>query len=280
MNQLDQAYSVIVQIADNQSQSQAVIYRYEELNAELLLKCASPGRNSPLFERIALNEGLNGQVARERRTMVVHDANHLPPDVISIKQSDPGMYSFVVIPIKFKDQYYGNLGLRHEDVGHFRGTDIHFYEGLAQQLASTIYRLEAAQERQEFEQRALAAEEMSLIGQSAFEVTHRLGNDLGLVNLYISDIHSELEKQGVTNGLISKKLNNISQAVQHVLTFSGDLKQELARLGAKEDMAGEPTLLSSKSLLEEAKNRHMCLQTFRFVCKLRTIWRWYAVFIV
>src|SRR5439155_2537373 len=114
--------------------------------------------------------------------------NNLPLDVASVKQSDPKMHSFVVTPILFKDRYYGNLGLRHEDVGHFRGTDIHFFEGLAQQLASTIYRLETAQARQELEQRALSAEEMSSIGQSAFEVTHRLSNDLGLIGLYISNI--------------------------------------------------------------------------------------------
>ena len=278
LDQLDQAYNFVVNIANDQSQSQSVIYCYDEENASLVLNCASSYRNSPLFDRIELNEGLNGQVARERRTIVVHDANHLPPDVISIKQSDPGMYSFVVTPIMFKDRYYGNLGLRHEDVGHFRGTDIHFFEGLSQQLATTIHRLEAAQERQEFEQRALAAEEMSLIGQSAFEVTHRLGNDLGLVNLYISDIHSELEKLGVANGLISKKLNSISQAVQHVLSFSGDLKQELARLGAKEEMAGEPTMISSRTLLEEAKesaqlpaNISICLQIEDDVAMVRGI---------
>ncbi len=153
LDQLDQAYNVVVHIADNQSQSQAVIYRHDKANSELVLKCASPYRKAPLFESIKSNEGLNGQVARERRTIVIDDANHLPPDVISIKQSDSGMYSFVVTPIMFKDQYYGNLGLRHEDVGHFRGTDIYFYEALAQQLAGTIYRLETAQERQEFEQR-------------------------------------------------------------------------------------------------------------------------------
>jgi GAF domain-containing protein len=252
LEELEQAYEVVVQIAGRQSQSQAVIYRYDETNEELILKRFSPYRHSPLFERIKSHEGLNGQVARERRTIVIHDANHLPPDVISIKQSDPSMYSFVVTPILFKDQYYGNLGLRYEDVGHYRGTDIHFFEGLAQQLASTIYRLESAQARQEFEQRALASEEMSSIGQSAFEVTHRLGNDLGLVNLYISDIKLELEHLGVTNEFVSKKLENIRQSVQSVLSFSGELKQELAKLGAKEEMAGELVLMSPRMLLDEA----------------------------
>jgi signal transduction histidine kinase len=174
----------------------------------------------------------------------------LPPDVISIKQSDPGMCSFVVTPIMFKDRYYGNLGLRHEDVGHFRGTDIHFFEGLAQQLASTIYRLETAQAHQEFEQRAKSAEEMSSIGQSAYEVTHRLGNDLGLVESYVGDIQLELESLGINNNFVSRKLENIVQAVRTVLDLSRELKYQLASLGATDEAASEPIIISPRLLLE------------------------------
>ena len=92
---------------------------------------------------------------------------------------------------------------------------------------------------------------MSSIGQSAYEVTHRLGNDLGLVDSYIADIQTEQEKLGVTSTYIARKLENIRQSVQAVLSFSGDLKQELAKLG--EEMAGEPVVLSPKVLLEEAR---------------------------
>ena len=251
LEQLEQAYEVVIQIADKQSQSQAVIYRYDETNAELVLKCASPHQNAPLFKRIQFNEGLNGQVARERRTIVVHDANHLPTDVISIEKTDPRMHSFLVTPMVFKDQYYGNLGLRHEDVGHFRGTDINFFEGLAQQLASTIYRLETAQARQEFEQRALSAEEMSSIGQSAYEITHRLGNDLGLVESYVDDIKLELESLGVNSKFVFRKLKNIVQAVRTVLDLSRELKHQLASLGATDESASEPIIISPRLLLEE-----------------------------
>jgi signal transduction histidine kinase len=183
----------------------------------------------------------------------VHDANHLPPDVISIKQSDPEMYSFIVTPIMFKDRYYGNLGLRHEDVGHFQGTDIHFFEGLAQQLASTIYRLETAQARQVYEQRAVSAEEMSSIGQSAYEVTHRLGNDLGLVESYVSDIQLELGSLDVDSEFIFRKLENIVQAVRTVLNLSRELKNQLASLGATDEAASEPVIISPASLLEELR---------------------------
>ncbi len=196
LEQIEQAYEVVVQIADTQSQSQVFIYRYDEEieNAEFTLRFSSPDRHAPLFTTIGVNEGMNGHVARTRTKLLINDTHNLPPDIPAIKLSDPQIRSFLIIPILFNDQYYGNLGLRHEEVGHFRGTDILFFEWLAQELASTIHRLETVKARQEFEQRAQAEEEMSSIGQSAFEVTHRLGNDLGLVELYIADIRTELEQ--------------------------------------------------------------------------------------
>ncbi len=101
LEQLEQAYDVVVHIAARQSQSQAVIYRYDETNAEVVLKRSSPYRQAPLFDQIKLNEGLSGQVAREQRTIVVHDSDNLPPDVAPIKQSDPSMHSLVVTPIRY-----------------------------------------------------------------------------------------------------------------------------------------------------------------------------------
>ena len=250
-SQLERAYTIVVQIAESQSESQVVIYRFHEEKADLTLVSASH-REASLFERIYQDEGLNGQVARERRTLVIDDVDHLPPDIISIKQSDPTMHSLVVTPIFFENQYYGNLGLRHRDIGYFRGTDINFFEALAQQLANTIYRLETVRQRQDFEQRALSAEEMSSIGQSAFEVTHRLGNDLGLVDTYLSTIRSEIDHQGVKNSVVNKKLEQIRESVNGVLSFSRVLKEELANLGAREEMVGGPAVILPKVLLTEA----------------------------
>lgn len=250
--ELELAYDIILHIAEEHSQSQVFIRRYDENTQELVMIRTSKSQQFPLSSRKNLDVGINGQVARERRTIVIHDTNNPPTDVVSAQLSDPTTRSLFITPIMFKDQYYGNLGLRHKEVGYFQGTDLIFFEGLAQQLASTIYRLETAQARQEFEQRALSAEEMSSIGQSAFEVTHRLGNDLGLIEFYVSDIHSELEKLGVTNAFLSQKMEDIVQSVQAVLSFSTDLKNELAKMGDKEKAAGEPVLVSPEELLEEA----------------------------
>jgi len=182
---------------------------------------------------------------------VIFDINN-PPAGVSVSLSDPMTHSLAIMPIKFKDQYYGNLGLSHEDIGYFQGTDINFYEGLAQQLASTIYRLETAQERQDFKQRAISAEAMSSIGQIAFELTHRWGNDLGLVRSYVNDIRSELKALNVTSTFISEKLENIVRAARAVLNLSKELKQALTRTG--EAIAGEPVIIEPRILLEEAQN--------------------------
>ena len=47
-----------------------------------------------------LSEGVNGQVARERRTIVVPDVRTPPPDVHDVRPSDPDMRSLVIAPQK------------------------------------------------------------------------------------------------------------------------------------------------------------------------------------
>jgi len=274
--QLEQAYDAILQIAEDYSQSQVVIRRYDENNQELVMIRTSKSQYSSFFGRKNLDVGINGQVARERRTIVISNTNNPPPEVVSAHLSDPTTRSLLITPIMFKDQYYGNLGLRHKEVGYFRKTDVIFFEGLAQQLASTIYRLETARERQEFEQRAISAETMSSIGQIAFELTHRWGNDLGLVRSYVNDIRSELKTLNVTSTFISEKLENIVRAAGAVLNLSKELKQALVRTG--EAIVSKPVVIEPGILLEEAQdatslpsNIEICLEIDNDVAAVRVI---------
>jgi len=249
-SQLDQAYDTVLHLAEEHSQCKVVIRRYDDETQELVLMGATEPGQFPLYRRTKLDEGVNGQVAQERRTIVIQDTHNPPPDVVPPKLSDPMTHSLVITPIFFKDRYYGNLRLSHEQINHFHGTDILFFEGLAQQLASTIYRLETTQEHYKLEQRAIAAEAMSSIGQAAFELTHRLGNDLGLVRTYVNSIRTEFERLGGKSLVISEKLEAIVQAVRKVLDLSKRLKQELLRWG--EAKGGEPVVIHPSVLLEEA----------------------------
>src|SRR5260370_5362853 len=133
---------------------------------------SEPGQ-LPLHRRTKLDEGVNGQVAQVRRTIVIQDTHNPPPDVVPPKLSDAMTHSLVITPILFKDRYYGNLRLSHEQVDHFHGTDILFFDVLAPQLASTIYRLGTAQEPHELQQRATAPQAISSISQTPFQLTHR-----------------------------------------------------------------------------------------------------------
>ena len=184
--------------------------------------------------------------------MVIYNIERLPSDSVPAQLSGMEGRSFVITPIKFKERNYGIFVLGYQDVGHFRDADVHFFEGLTQQLASTIYRLETARERQEFGQRAREAEAMSSIGQIAFELTHRWGNDLGLVRSYVNDIRSEVKSLGVINPFIDEKLENIVQAAGTVLNLSKELKQAMVHTG--EAMISEPVVMAASVLLEEAQH--------------------------
>jgi GAF domain-containing protein len=237
-DQREQVYDIILRIAESHSPCQVVFRSYNEATRELVLIRATEYQSIPPFPRIKLEEGLNGQAARERRSMVIYDTHNLPPGV-ALKLSDPSMRSMLIIPVQFKDHYYGNLSLGHREVGYFHGSEINFFQGLADQLAGTIYRLETVKARQEFEQ-------ISSIGHSTFELTHRLANDLALVQFYTSDVQWQLEKLGIADELINEKLNDIVQSVRGVLTFSDRLKRELVT--PAED---EPVILSARELFEE-----------------------------
>lgn len=242
--QLKQAYDVIVNIAKKRSQCLVVIRHYDKDAGRLELSGSSDPEYTPLHDPQNLDVGVNGQVARERRTIVIDDINSPPPGVAPVQMSDREMHSLLIIPILFEQQYYGNLGLFHKDIGYFQDADIKFFEGLAQQLASTIYRLETVQARQE-------AEVMSSIGQVAFGLTHHLSNELGLVEFYVDSIQSELEKQAITSDFISQRLKNILQAVRKVLDLSRGLKQVLVKSGEVDKLANVPEPISPRVLLEE-----------------------------
>lgn len=245
--QLDQAYDTIVRIAQKQSQTPVVIRRYDEDAHELVVVSASPYRQSPPTLRLKINHSFH---AHNGETIVIHDISQISPQHEWTKVTDPTLISLVVTPITFKDQYYGDLELSHGQANYFRDADITFFEALAQQLASIIYRLEITQDRQEFEQRARAAEEMSTIGHSTFELVHRLGNSLGLVDYYINVIQEELQIKGVTSETIREKLEQINLSASSVLQLSNQLRQKVAATAA--ETHDEPVLLAPQVLLDEA----------------------------
>ncbi|HEU5226399.1 MAG TPA: GAF domain-containing protein, partial [Ktedonobacteraceae bacterium] len=227
MDQLSIAYQTIVRLAQELSHSPVVIRRYDEKSKALMLAYTSWHRYSPPSLKLELSEGFNGKVARELRTIVIDDVDNCSGDDFPRRPADPTIRSILVTPIRFKDRYYGNLELTHEAVAHFHDKDQEFFEGLALQLAETLYRLEITQERRDLEQRAQEAEVMISTAQSTYELTHRLGNDLGLVEFWVATIEEELHRLNVDSPLIDGTLDYINNAVGKVMSLSESLRTEL-----------------------------------------------------
>lgn len=235
-----QAYEMTLRLAQELSQTPVVLRRYDEASQQLVLALATAHRHSPPSQIIDLDESFNGWVARYQETLVTDDIFHYPAEHSHLPV-DPTIRSLLITPIKFLDRYYGNLELSSDIIGHFRDKDQEFFEGLAQQLASTLYRLEITQKRQQ-------AEIMGLVGQSTFEITHRLDQDLGLIGHKIQQINSELERQRVWSSPVTEKLDYIANAVTNVLKLGENLKSEL-----KAGWGNEPAIsLPPKVLLEDA----------------------------
>lgn len=244
--QLEQGYEIIARLVEEQSKSCVILRRYEEATDELVLKKVTCHLPQQIFlPRINSHEGLNGYVTRERRSKNIDDISNpalLPPGVDVALMPQSGLRSLLVIPIQFKERYYGTLGLSHEEAGYFRAMNIQFYEGLAQQLASAIYRLEVVQAQQD-------AEKLSLIGESAMNVTHFLANQLGLVESYVGYVRRRTADQLGQDDAVQSKLDNITTAVRKVLQWGLELKEHLITMHTTEiddPLSIAPTTLFSR----------------------------------
>lgn len=223
--QIGTAYATIIRLALELSQSPVVLRRYDEESGELILAANSPHRSFPPALRLTPDDSFNGKVTREQRTLVVDDIEQWSPGPLP---ADRTIKSFLITPITFKNRYYGNLELTHHRAAHFQEKDQEFFEGLAQQLASTLYHLEITQERQELAQRAKEAETMASIGQAAYEITHRIGNDLGLVGAYTGRVRAHMLSVPLNDVAVCENLAYINDAVSRVMDLSEALRAELS----------------------------------------------------
>lgn len=215
IEQLEHAYDIILNLAATYKQNRVILRRYDSSSRQLIL--TRQYQHTDLVEQLALDDGVSGLVAREQQTISINDIHYLPPHLPEVKLDEKTNRSLVVVPIRFKESFYGTLGLSHQKASYFKETDIKFFEGLAHQLGATIYRLES-------EKRAQELEKLSAIGHFAFELTHRWDNDLGLVKSHVNNINAELATMGENNITITRELDNIVQGVRNVLNWSQDLK--------------------------------------------------------
>jgi len=249
----------VLNIVSVHTQSRAAIRRYnaESQDLELVRQTLHP---YSLFARMKLYEGLNGKVARERRTITIPDVNN-PPSEVRLKLSSESIQSLVAAPIIFKNEYYGNLSLSHNIPNHFLDPDIELIDGLATQLAMTLYRLASVENATELERRAKEAEVMSSIGQSAGELAHRLGNDLGLIRSYVNNVQRILREYGVAHLTLDENLTKIVQDTRRALGLANNVRDQLQTLQNEGQQTKEWVDLPVSTLLEETARSHSQLSS-------------------
>jgi GAF domain-containing protein/anti-sigma regulatory factor (Ser/Thr protein kinase) len=254
--EIGEAYNLVRDsVARLQVHSQVTVRRYEAEMGRLRLVSSieTHAIRPPAF--LSADSGLHGEVRRKGDTVDVRDLERLP-EGIGGPELPEGVRSWIGTPIQFRDSYYGNLALSSTETNRVHLIDRQLFRGIADQLALTIHRLEAAQARQQAEQRVREAEAMTSIGQATFGLAHRLANDLGLVKHTVRDINKALDQLNITDDAVSRKLDLIVEDVHRVITLSKELKQ---KLGAIEDERGIERVveeLSVEALLAEARTAY------------------------
>jgi GAF domain-containing protein len=214
---LESAYNIVIAKVGEFSHGEVIIRRYDAKAEELILVAVGRQRFFPPITHIPKSEGINGYAVRELRTIWIDDLDHLPQGVAPSIANDPSIKTLVATPIIFERVYYGNLILSDERPNSLSHADISLLEGLAKQLAITLHRLEIANAKREAEQHMRNLQVIGEVGQSAMEIAHRLGNELGLVRTYVRRIQAELKAQGIESDLISDDLAKVVRDVSNVL---------------------------------------------------------------
>lgn len=206
-----------------------VIYRrYEESTQEFVRERYERLVSTTPPLRVKKGAGLNGMVEQKREAILIPDVDRLEKGSVR-PQADPIIKTLIGAPVIFGKRYYGNIILRHQKAGFYQESDLKLVEGLATQLAITLRRLEVVEEQRETEEHARAIEMITELGQSAYEITHRLGNDLGLITTYVNRIRDNLAKMGIANNVLNEALEKIVEDVGRVLSMSRGFKDKIAQ---------------------------------------------------
>jgi GAF domain-containing protein/anti-sigma regulatory factor (Ser/Thr protein kinase) len=253
IEQITQAYKIILRKVSEFNDGEILVRRFDEVSQELVLAQVLNPRRVPPPDKIPISQGINGQVARERRTIMVHDIKNIPPGVVQPFGDDPSIRTLAITPIQFqRTRYYGNLVLSHAKASSLSRADISLLEGLAQQLAITIHRLEMVQAKMEADEQAKYLEFVGELGQSTMEIAHRLTNELGLINFYASNIRQAISRSGIESSIINEELDRVIRDVSNVLNMSKGLKQKVSEIGEEGRFKQGQVPLPVTALLEDS----------------------------
>jgi GAF domain-containing protein len=234
LSQIKAAYDIILDKATKHSDSEVIIRRYDEANRQLVKVAIRNKRPTPPPETISVDDlNTNAQVFEKRRTILIPYTKRPPKGIAKPVRLDDSVNALLVTPIEFEN-YYGNLIFSHDKAFFFKDSDVDLVEGLAQQLAVTLHRLETTQKSTETADKYNKLAAVKDMESSAYQLTHRLGNDLGLVKSYVNNIKEVLANERIHNVELDKLLQEVVHDTSQVLSMSAALKDKIAKMDAKQ----------------------------------------------
>jgi HAMP domain-containing protein/two-component sensor histidine kinase len=195
-----------------------VIYQFEEDDREeglrLLASYADDGANGHL-PRLRVGEGLAGQCASDKRTLLVKD---LPPDTILIRSAlvKVAPQNIIVLPVMFEDQLKAVIELA--SVSSFTNLQIMFLEQLTNSIGIVLNSIAATMQTKELnrELENRVADRTAELEFLAREVDHRAKNILAVVQsicrlskaenpeAYMSAVEGRIRSLSIAHTLLSE----------------------------------------------------------------------------
>jgi signal transduction histidine kinase len=200
LSQVDEAYEIVIRLAYEHSGSQTVIRREDRADASLVVVRSIAEHPIVPVPRLPRGMGVTGLAVERGVAQVVDDVDTW--ELGEVMRANPPEATLVVVPIFLKERVYGTLTLMHNEPYHFVHADVELFEGLAQQLALTLNRLETIRAQQD-------NDVMVEIGHFSTELAHRLGNYLGFIGPQINTLRNELARLGVLNESLTAQLNQM-----------------------------------------------------------------------
>jgi signal transduction histidine kinase len=174
---------------------------------------------------------LNGQVAIERRPILIEDIDNLP-EGIKYRPSNTDEKSTLVVPLGFGGEYYGTIDFRHKEKGGFKAAEIELIKGLAVQAASGIKRVSEHTELQK------AYAKLALADHQKFEFLAIASHELRQPLTHVSHILEQTlagEYGEFTEGVLRHRLTLAHDEARHLVNLVQRL-MNVARLEANADV--------------------------------------------
>jgi signal transduction histidine kinase len=207
--------------------------------------------------RFHVGQGITGWVAQHRRPYLCHDAHADPQNVMLFEEMESG----VAVPLltRFeepeREELLGVLLLESTRRNAFDQHDVELLEALAQEAVIAIQNATQHQKLQlmhqallDEQERRVAAEKWTVMGQTATALAHRINNLVGILPVSAAEVRRTLKNLEVPQpdrDWIDDNLDRIERNARFVLRMSDALFRPFQE-------PGSPAQLHVNRLLNEA----------------------------